>query len=146
MSESWLEIEDKELDAGEIQRRIEARLARRGAEDLRACPGLREALGQADSAAPAEVDPADTVSRWLRDCDLLPARYEIDWRVPIVGPIHAAVRRLINAEIRRFLLPSLVKQSHLNRAVLRLLRALEQENARLRQEVARLRCRQEGDD
>ena len=93
------------------------------------------------------------VSRWLQDCDIVPANYVIDWRVPILGPIHAAVRRVIHAELRRFLLPALEKQSHLNRAVLLALAELCQENARLssdleqvRQELAQLRQDSEPDD
>jgi hypothetical protein len=103
-------------------------------------------LDRAGAAVPARGELSGAVARWLQDCDLVPARYEIDWRVPIIGPIHAAIRRLINAEIRRFLLPSLVKQSHLNRVVLRLLQELEQENVRLCQEMARLRHGQAQDD
>lgn len=137
MSESWLEIGDTELDAREIQRRVEERMA--GRDGGQVCPDMGADWARTGAGARDRDDLEGAVSRWLRDCDLVPARYQIDWRVPIIGPIHAAIRRVILAEIRRYLLPSLVKQSHLNRAVLRLLRQLDQENARLRQEVEELR-------
>jgi hypothetical protein len=146
MSESWLEIGDEKLDAREVERRVEERLSRRQSVVPQECPEMEVSLDRAGAAVPARGELSDAVARWLQDCDLVPARYEIDWRVPIIGPIHAAIRRLINAEIRRFLLPSLVKQSHLNRVVLRLLQELEQENVRLRQEVAQLRHAQAQDD
>jgi hypothetical protein len=74
-----------------------------------------------------------------RDCDIVPRNYLIDWGVPILGPIHAVVRRLINAEIRRYVLSSLEKQSYLNRQMLRVLNALVEENKRLRREIEELR-------
>ena len=46
MSESWLEIGDEELDAQEIQRRVEERMARRDAcECERAGAGPRSGSG-----------------------------------------------------------------------------------------------------
>lgn len=79
----------------------------------------------------------------LRACDIVPRGYVIEWRVPILGPIHAIVRRIINAEIRRYLLPSLEKQSTFNREMRHLLKDLIRENTRLRQEVEELRQRLE---
>jgi uncharacterized protein YaaN involved in tellurite resistance len=58
--------------------------------------------------------------------------------MPILGPLHAVVRRLINAEIRRYLMPALEKQSSLNRQLLRLVAELVQENDRLRRRVDEL--------
>jgi len=78
-----------------------------------------------------------------RDCDIVPRYYVIDWRVPILGPIHALVRRIINAEIRRYLLPALEKQSQLNRQMLRILEDLVKENGCLRREIEELRGTQE---
>ena len=74
-----------------------------------------------------------------RDCDIVPRRYVINWRMPILGPIHALVRRLINAEIRRYLLHALEKQSYFNRQILRIVTDLTKENERLRQEIEELR-------
>jgi hypothetical protein len=133
MTESWLEVGDEALDADEIRRRVEERMAARppdkesvGCEDLEPVPDAPDSAG-------------DAISRWLQDCDIVPAHYEIDWRVPVVGRIHAAIRRLIHAEVRRFVLPALQKQSHLNRAMLQALGELGKENARLRREVEALR-------
>jgi hypothetical protein len=151
MSESWLEVRDPDLDAHEIERRIEARRARRAPFDSSAAcedadqePG-GQAAESADAASPAQEAACDAIARWLQECDIVPAHYVIDWRVPILGPIHAAVRRVIHAEMRRFVLPALIKQSHLNRVVLQALSELCQENARLRQELAELRQSQEQD-
>jgi hypothetical protein len=151
MSESWLEIRDPDLDAQEIERRIEARMARRGtvasfadSEDVEQDPGEQVAESP-DIALPAQEAACNAVARWLQECDVVPANYVIDWRVPIIGPIHAAVRRVIHTEVRRFVLSALVKQSHLNRAVLQALNELCQENARLRQELAELRQDKERD-
>jgi hypothetical protein len=139
MGEPWLEIADKELDASEVRRRVEERLARREMDARQACPELDASQARAQPGSHVSDERSELLARWEQDCDLVPAHYEIDWRVPVLGRIHAAVRRVINAEIRRFLFPSLTRQSHLNRAVLRLLRDLGEENARLRQEVAHLR-------
>jgi len=149
MSESWLETRDPELDGPEIERRIEARMARRGATDADAvCEELQDLQirpGADTSAAGVSTQetPEERVSRWLHECDIVPENYVIDWRVPMIGPIHAAIRRVIYAEIRRSVLPALTKQSHLNRAVLQTLSELCQENARLRQELEALRQNQE---
>jgi hypothetical protein len=48
------------------------------------------------------------------------------------------MRRVINAEIRRYLLPMLQKQGYINKRILKTLSRLEQENAALRQELERL--------
>jgi hypothetical protein len=135
MSESWLEVGDTELDAGEIRRRVEERMASRPPGD--------ESAGCEDLALDFDAPDAtrDTVSCWLQDCDIVPAHYEIDWRVPVVGRIHAAIRRVIHAEVRRFVLPALEKQGHLNRAMLQALEELEEENARLRRELEQMRGR-----
>jgi hypothetical protein len=82
---------------------------------------------------------AGSVTIRQRDGDIVPRYYAIEWRIPILGPIHAKVRRIINDEIRRYLMPSLRKQSTLNRQMLRALNDLGQENARLRQEIKGLR-------
>ena len=95
------------------------------------------------SRIPRKSKNEERVSRWLHECDIVPENYVIDWRVPMIGPIHAAIRRVIYAEIRRSVLPALTKQSHLNRAVLQTLSELCQENARLRQELEALRQNQE---
>ena len=80
-----------------------------------------------------------------QDCDIIPRDYTIDWRVPILGPIHALIRRVINAEVRRYLMPALERQSYLNREFLRTLSDLREENDRLRRRIAELqRDHQEG--
>lgn len=90
-----------------------------------------------------EFKLGETVSIRRRDCDIVPRNYVIDWRIPILGPAHALVRRIINDEIRRYLMPSLRKQSNLNRRLLRALRELSRENAELRQEIEKLRDEQQ---
>jgi hypothetical protein len=142
MSEDWLEIPDGEIDVAEVMQKIRMRVAQREdsvasetagpeavAESLRA-----EMIGEpVDSSALGKH-----VSIRQSDCDIVPRHYIIDWRIPILGPIHAVVRRVINAEIRRYLMRSLKKQSHFNRKVLRALRSLAKENAQLRKQVEKL--------
>lgn len=138
MSDDWLDIADENIDVQEIMRRI------------------RERIAQQEGVAVDETDPAiiaadlwkemignptdDSLTGRIaairpRDCDIVPRDYVIDWRMPILGPIHAVVRRVINAEIRRYLTPSLGKQSSLNRQLLQMIKDLAQENAELRQKL-----------
>jgi hypothetical protein len=143
MSNHWLEISDDELDAEEIERQVRERIARRmvgtGAqEDPEA---VAEALWQEMIGSGAEgAAPGQGLSLADADCDIVPRQYAIDWRTPVLGPIHARVRRIINAEIRRYLLPSLEKQSYLNRQMVSALNELRAENERLRQEIEQLRA------
>ena len=113
MGDDWLEIADEDIDVKEIMRRIRERIAeRKGSlppdetdpaavaadlwKEMIGDPNQETARGKLSSVRP-------------RDCDIVPRHYEIDWRIPILGPIHAVVRKVINAEIRRFLIPSLEK-------------------------------------
>ena len=142
MSDDWLELPDEEIDVAEIMQKIRMRVAEREGNvgsDASDAAALAEAL-----RAEMIGDPVDSsalgkhVSIRQNECDIVPRHYVIDWRIPILGPIHAVVRRVINAEIRRYLSPSLKKQSHFNRKVLRALKALAEENARLRQKIDEL--------
>ena len=166
MSADWLEIGQGDVDAQEVARRVRERLSRRdrsppGGEDpLAVARALwEERIGPLAHGADVDGAPADGrttgaasagwISTWQDDCDLVPRNYTIDWRMPILGPIHAAIRRIVNAEIRRYLLPALEKQSFLNRKVLQTLDELAREqvllareNARLREEIERLRGRE----
>jgi hypothetical protein len=151
MNESWLEIRDPDLDAQEIERRIGERMARRGTvasvaacEDVEQYPGGQVAESP-EAVLPTQEAACDAVARWLQECDIVPDNYVVDWRVPIIGPIHAAIRRVIHAEVRRFLLSALIKQSHLNRALLQAVSQLCEENARLRKELTELRQDRERD-
>jgi hypothetical protein len=142
MSDNWLEISDKDVNVQEIMRQIRERVAHRSSTTLpdeenpeAAAEALREEMigkGEGGSAL------GQRVSIRQRDCDIVPRYYVIDWRIPILGPIHAMARQIINDEIRRYLFSSLDKQSHFNRQVLLALENLSQENARLRQEIKAL--------
>lgn len=142
MSEDWLEIRDENVNVEEIMQQIRERIARRSgttSPDEQKPEVVVQTLWE-ETIGGAEEGSAIGwhVSIRQRDCDILPRYYVIDWRMPILGPIHAVVRRIINAEIRRYLFPSLERQSRLNRQVLRALESLSQENARLRQEIEKL--------
>jgi hypothetical protein len=170
MSADWLEIDQCDIDACEVDHRVRERLSQRElpaqqeADSIAVARRLwRERIGPLVEGAQVDRSPGDNIpegvpesgwiSTWQDDCGLVPQNYRIDWRIPILGPIHALVRRVINGEIRRYLKPSLEKQSFLNRRVLRMLdqlarqsqslarqnEALARENARLREEVERLR-------
>jgi len=140
MNDDWLEIPDDAINAEEIVERVRARIAHHStaalseSEDEESPEAIAQTLWQqmiGDTAAPIPIRQ--------RDCDIVPRRYVIDWRNPILGPMHALVRRIINAEMRRYLLPSLEKQSHFNRQMLRTLEDLVRENERLRREIEELR-------
>lgn len=148
MSDDWLDIPDGNINAEEIMERVRARIARRSGASLTSSSDeegespvtVAEALWQemlGDTAGRSASGNHIPVQQ--RDCDIVPRYYVIDWRTPILGPIHALVRRIINAEIRRYLLPSLEKQSHFNRRMLRILEGLAEENGRLRREIEELR-------
>jgi hypothetical protein len=147
VDDNWLEISDQNISVEGIMRRIRERAARHDnislSEEERP-EDIAEALW---GETVGDTGGESVLSRWVsirqNDCDIVPRHYVIDWRMPILGPIHAVVRRVINAEIRRYLSPSLKKQSHFNRKVLRALRGLARENACLRQQIEELRNTEE---
>ena len=143
MSDDWIEISDENINVEEIMQKIRERTACHASVSS---PDDSDKPEMAAEALWAEMiqDPinASTFLKGFqihqRDCDIVPRYYVIDWRIPILGPIHAVIRRLINAEVRRYLLPSLKKQSSFNLRVRRALKELAQENTRLRQEIEKL--------
>jgi hypothetical protein len=143
MDENWLEISNENIDVAEIKRQIQVRLAKRretsavATEDLASI--ARELWLEIIGEPPEEMDQDKSILLTQRDCDIVPRHYVIDWQIPLLGPINALLRRLINAEIRRFLLPSLEKQSFFNRQMLQAMQALAEENRRLRLELEHLR-------
>lgn len=144
MSEEWLDIPDERLEAHRIMRQIRARLADRGAISFDTGDEKPEAIAASLWQAMIENGVDDEgVPIQRHDCDIVPRNYVIDWRIPILGPIHAVIRRIINAEVRRYVSSSLEKQSYLNRQMLRALQDLVEENKRLRQEIKALREGQE---
>jgi hypothetical protein len=148
MNDDWLDIPDENIDAEEIMERIRTRITHRGSaflsKETEDPVTIAEAFWQ-EMIGDATGVPArrNHVPIQQRDCDVVPRHYVIDWRVPILGPIHALVRRIINAEIRRYLLLSLEKQSYFNRQMLRILKDLIKENKHLRQEIKELGGTQE---
>jgi hypothetical protein len=139
VSDDWLEIPAEDVDAQEIMEQIRPRVAGRvgtsSYEKDESPVAIADALRQDMIQNATDIE----IPLQRRDCDIVPRNYVIDWRVPILGPIHALVRRIINAETRRYLSPSLEKQSYLNRQLLRLLNELVAENRRLRREIEELR-------
>lgn len=140
MSEQWLEILDDNIDTDEIDRQVQQRLAQRKSVAIVDPNAISAAVWQ---DVIGNIDAEE--KSWLRtqDCDVVPRNYVIDWRIPILGPINATIRRLINAEIRRFLLPSLERQSFVNRQLLDSVQTLSEENKRLQAEVDQLRRAQD---
>ena len=144
MSDDWLQISDEEIDVADIMQQIRCRIAQRsGASNP---PQSQDPVAVANELWQEMIEPqADEltlrqrVSLWQDDCDIIPHTYVIDWRIPILGPLHSVVRRLIKAEIDRYLRPSLLKQVRFNQQVLRELRNLARENALLHQEIEELK-------
>jgi len=140
MSDAWIEISDENINVEEIMQKIRERTARHAdvlpSDDLDKPQVVAGALWAEMIEEPIESSVfLKGIQIRQRDCDIVPRYYVIDWRIPILGPIHAIVRRFINAEIRRYMLPALKKQSSFNRKVRRALKELDRENARLHQEI-----------
>ena len=145
--EQWLEILGKEIDARDIMRLIRQRIAARRSGDVLA-GSTEEPVAVAEELWEKMIE--DQAKRALfplsqRECDIVPRGYVIEWRVPVLGPIHAMMRRFINAEIRRYLLPALEQQSALNWKMSQVLSGLLRENELLRREVKVLQQRLEQD-
>jgi hypothetical protein len=147
MNENWLEVSDENVNVEDIMRQIRERVARHGdvppPGEAERPEAVAENLWKEMIGDTADGPASQPISIRQRDCDITPRYYVIDWRIPILGPIHAIVRRIINAEIRRYLFSSLEKQSRFNRQVLKALTGLAQENARLQQEIEELAGKRE---
>ena len=141
---SWLKIGDGTIDVANIIAQIQHKAAQQGEQNERP-----ELLGRTPEQIAQELhhtmlgspdsDQDGVLTIRQSDCDIIPNNYVIDWRIPILGPIHAVVRRLINDEIRRFLFPPLQKQSRINHQLLQAVNALIEENQHLRDEVNALK-------
>jgi len=140
---SWLEFESENVvDTAEIMARIQAEHASRTAEStsdldvVNLAEQLRlQMLGDPTEVSASGVEMLSNQASY----DIMPQGYKIEWRIPIIGPIHGLVRRVINAEIQRFLFPSLLRQSELNRRLIEALEDLATENERLRVELSTVR-------
>jgi hypothetical protein len=132
MADDWLQVSDECIDAKELMRRVRENLARHG---------LMTPLDGEDPGAVVQAAWQEVIGKTERggmdeeSCDIVPRAYVIDWRTPILGPLHALVRCVIHAEVRRYVLPALEKQSYLNRQMRLALQELAEENARLRREL-----------
>jgi hypothetical protein len=143
MSDDWLDSAGETTDVACLTQQVRDRLAAR--EGIRASYRA-ESLDSVVSSLRKEMIGAECagdvngpIGLRERDCDIVPRGYHIGWQVPVLGWMHAVVRKIVNGEVRRYLLPSLEKQSELNREVLRALSALARENERLREEIGSLR-------
>ncbi|MBN1454119.1 MAG: hypothetical protein JW963_24090 [Anaerolineales bacterium] len=142
MGHNWFEIAVEGVDAEDIDRRVQQNLVRYtvGEGDFDLSCALKE-LWDSVIGEPVTLSGLEQQFEFReRDCDILPHYYSVGWRTPILGPIYAFLRRFIDMEIRRYLFPSLQKQSMFNLRMLRLLQAVCEENARLRGELAHLRA------
>jgi hypothetical protein len=144
MSDNWLEIADRSIDTDAVVRRVQERLAERsrGEQDGEAVQTAAlvdntwsEMIGGPDARREEDGDLLISPD----ECDIVPRHYTIGWRTPIIGPIHALVRRIIYAEMRRFVGPALDQQSAVNRQLLDAVGNLAHQNARLREEIRSLR-------
>lgn len=138
---SWIVLNPQIADAASIEAQIEANLANRNSE-TRLNPLPEELAAQLRIQMlgdPSQISDSSVETLVRRqDYDALPRGYKIDWRFPIIGPIHAIVRRVINDEICRFLFPPLKRQSSLNQQLVDAIQELQEENQLLRTEISML--------
>lgn len=140
MNDTWLEIADENINIEEIMEQIHQRLEKQGelfssSDPVEVANTLRqEIIGDPENSLISNRIPIRP-----QDCDIIPRNYKIEWRIPIVGHIHALVRRVIDNEIRLFLFPVLDKQIRYNRRTLWVMRALVEENLQLREDVKKLK-------
>ena len=143
MKDDWLDIPDPGIDASEVREAVRERMAARTTPS--ASSGTEEEpepIVDRLRKRMIESNPDDALPITEQDCGIVPRNYVIDWRIPILGPVHAWVRRVINTELRRYLALSLERQSYLNRQMLRVLHDLVLENRRLRERLEELEERQ----
>ena len=146
MTDDLIIIHDDQIDVQDIMRQIRANIARRTGAAAEVDPVAVSDELWSNTIGGAETRSAlEQIPLTRHDCDIVPQNYEIDWRNPVLGPPHAVVRRVINAEVRRYLDASLAKQTRFNETVLRTLRQLAQENAAMRREIDLLRAQQTGE-
>jgi len=146
MTDDLIIIHDDQIDVQDIMRQIRANIARRTGAAAEVDPVAVSDELWSNTIGGAETRGAlEQIPLTRHDCDIVPQNYVIDWRNPVLGPPHAVVRRVINAEVRRYLDASLAKQTRFNETVLRTLRQLAQENAALRRETDLLRAQQTGE-
>lgn len=140
MADDLIVIHDDQIDVEEIMQQIRANIARRKGQSGIDPVAISQELWESTIGDTTRFQQQlGGVPLTHHDCDIVPRDYVIDWRIPILGPIHSIVRRVINAEIRRYLDVSLGKQMRFNENVLRALHYLAQENHNLRQEIEGLR-------
>lgn len=142
MENNWFEFAFEGVDAEDIDRRVQRNLAGYAVAEEDADPThILEALKDSVIGRPIVLPGLEQQFEFReRDCDIVPHSYSVGWRTPVLGPIYAFLRRFIDAEVRRYLFPSLQKQSVFNSRLLRVLQASCQENAKLREELAQLRA------
>jgi hypothetical protein len=141
MADDFIIIQDDQIDVQDIMRQIRANIARRAGTAPEIDPvAVSEELWTNTIGAAEARSALEQIPLTRHDCDIVPQNYVIDWRNPVLGPPHALVRRVINAEVRRYLDASLARQTRFNETVLRTLRQLAQENAALRHELEQLRA------
>jgi hypothetical protein len=150
MDDDLIVVSDADINVQEIMRQIRANIARRkgdAAEQLEVNPvTVSEELWEDTIGEAARFqEQVGRVGLTRYDCDIVPRNYKIEWIHPILGPVHAVVRRIINAEIRRYLDASLSKQTFFNENVLQALQSLVAENLSLQQELQELRSARDSD-
>lgn len=130
MPDSWLKSPDPAINAAALSNLVDQRLAQQSPPPLDG-PSLAQEMWQAQFGQAVETGLPS-----VKDCDIVPRDYQIKWQNPLLGPLNAFLRRLINAEIRRYLLPALEQQSVLNRQFAETLATLQAENQTLRAHLA----------
>ena len=133
-SQPWFSVADEQVDVEAVMDEIRRRVAVQQARE-QATPGEdpEQLARQLFRQMIADRDSAGQLT--YQDCEVLPQDYVIDWHIPVLGPLHGIVRRIINAEIRRYLEAGLTRQARFNRQMLLELQQLKQENRALRERI-----------
>jgi hypothetical protein len=150
MDDDLIVVHDAEINVQEIMGQIRANIAKRKGESTQQIEPDPVAVSQelwegTVGEAARFQEQMDRVGLTRYDCDIVPRNYKIEWIHPILGPLHAVVRRVINAEIRRYLDASLSKQTFFNENVLQALQSLVAENLSLQRELQELRSARDAD-
>ncbi|MCL5958817.1 MAG: methyltransferase domain-containing protein, partial [Chloroflexi bacterium] len=125
-----VQIGADDVDVKALVRQIREQVAQRGVEaraEQQLLVETQEELWREQRESWTVSEPPERVPPpSLEECEVVPGEYAIDWQNPILGPLNAQLRKIINAELRAYVRPMLEKQTHLNYKIKDLFREVHQ--------------------